>query len=41
VPTLVVAGDKDLFTPLRLAHELVRRIPDAELLVLPAAPTPG
>ena len=36
VPTLVVAGDKDVFTPIRLAHEMVRRIPNAELLVIPA-----
>ncbi|HEY3449748.1 MAG TPA: alpha/beta fold hydrolase [Myxococcales bacterium] len=35
VPTLVVAGEKDLFTPLRLAHDLVRRIPGAELLIIP------
>ena len=35
VPTLVVAGDKDRFTPLRLAQDLARRIPGAELLVIP------
>lgn len=41
VPTLVVAGDKDLFTPVRLAHDLVRRIPGAELLILPGGTHAG
>jgi pimeloyl-ACP methyl ester carboxylesterase len=35
VPTLVVAAEKDWFTPIRLAHEMARRIPGAELLVIP------
>ena len=35
VPTLVVAGERDLFTPLRLSKDLARRIPGAELLVMP------
>jgi len=35
VPTLVVAGERDLFTPLPLSLEMRRRVPDAELLVLP------
>jgi len=35
VPTLVVAGDRDLFTPRRMAERMVRRIAGAELLVVP------
>lgn len=35
VPTLVVAGEKDCFTPIRLAHQMARAIPGAELLVIP------
>ncbi|MBI5545080.1 MAG: alpha/beta hydrolase, partial [Deltaproteobacteria bacterium] len=35
VPTLVVAAEKDLFTPMRLARELVQQIPGSELLVIP------
>lgn len=35
VPALVVAGDKDLFTPRAAAERMARRIPDAELLVVP------
>lgn len=35
VPTLVVAGEHDMMTPLTLAHEMTDRIPGAELLVLP------
>lgn len=35
VPTLVVAGERDLFTPLSLSLEMHDRIPGAELLVLP------
>lgn len=35
VPTLVVAGEHDLFTPLPLSAEMQHRIPDAELLLLP------
>ena len=34
-PTLVVAGEHDLMTPLSLAHEMAERIPHAELLILP------
>ena len=34
VPTLVVAGERDLFTPLRRSREMASRIPGAELLVL-------
>ena len=34
-PTLVVAGERDLFTPLWLSEEIVDRLPHAELLVLP------
>jgi pimeloyl-ACP methyl ester carboxylesterase len=35
VPVLVIAGEKDHFCPLRLAHEMVAAIPGAELLVIP------
>ena len=34
-PTLVVAGESDLFTPLSLSLAMRDRIPGAELLVLP------
>lgn len=34
-PTLVVAGEKDAFTPPFLAEEMAARIPGAELLVVP------
>ena len=34
VPTLVVAGERDLFTPLDRAREMAAAIPKAELLVL-------
>jgi pimeloyl-ACP methyl ester carboxylesterase len=34
VPTLVVAGERDLFTPLRRSREMAAKIPGAELLVL-------
>lgn len=34
VPTLVVAGERDLFTPLERSREMAARIPGAELLVL-------
>ncbi len=34
VPTLVVAGDEDKFTPLELSLEMANRIPNAELLVV-------
>jgi pimeloyl-ACP methyl ester carboxylesterase len=35
VPTLVVAGAKDRFTPVRLSEYMQQLIPDAELLVVP------
>ena len=35
VPALVIAGDKDLFTPRSAAERMARRIPGAELLVVP------
>lgn len=35
-PTLVISGDRDLFTPVELAREMVQRIPEAELLVIPS-----
>jgi pimeloyl-ACP methyl ester carboxylesterase len=35
VPTLVIAAEKDLFTPLRLAREMAARIPKSELLIIP------
>ncbi len=35
VPVLVVAGEKDIFCPLRLAYEMVAQIPGAELLIIP------
>ncbi len=35
VPTLVVAGEQDLLTPLELSHEMQKRIRGAELLLLP------
>jgi pimeloyl-ACP methyl ester carboxylesterase len=34
VPTLVVAGERDLFTPVARSRELAERIPGAELLVV-------
>ncbi len=34
VPTLVVAGERDLFVPIERSRELAARIPGAELLVL-------
>ncbi|MFF0095432.1 alpha/beta fold hydrolase [Streptomyces canus] len=34
VPTLIVAGDADVITPLRLSEEMASSIPDAELHVL-------
>ncbi|HVL82662.1 MAG TPA: alpha/beta fold hydrolase [Actinomycetota bacterium] len=37
VPTLVVAGDRDLVTPVWLAREMSERIPDAQLVVLEGA----
>lgn len=35
VPTLVVAGDRDLMTPRRVAEQMVREIPGAELMLVP------
>lgn len=35
VPTLVIAGDRDLFTPRAAAERMARRIAGAELLVVP------
>jgi pimeloyl-ACP methyl ester carboxylesterase len=35
VPTLVIAGDRDPFAPRGLAQQMARRIPDAEILVVP------
>ena len=41
VPTLVVAGEADTFTPMRLSLAMHRAIPDSELLVLPGASHAG
>ncbi|MEM9073958.1 MAG: alpha/beta hydrolase [Myxococcota bacterium] len=35
VPALLVAGDRDLFTPRSAAERMARRIPGSELLVVP------
>lgn len=35
VPTLVIAGERDIFTPLWLSEEMADRIPGARLLVVP------
>ncbi|HZV01483.1 MAG TPA: alpha/beta hydrolase [Planctomycetota bacterium] len=35
VPTLVIAGERDIFTPLHLSEEMADRIPGARLLVIP------
>jgi pimeloyl-ACP methyl ester carboxylesterase len=35
IPVLVIAGDRDLFTPRRAAEDMVLRIRGAELLVVP------
>jgi pimeloyl-ACP methyl ester carboxylesterase len=37
VPTLVVAGTADKFTPFRLAEEMARSIPRADLVAVPNA----
>lgn len=37
VPTLVISGARDLFTPASLGRTMVERIPNAELLELPDA----
>lgn len=34
IPTLVVAGTRDAMTPLAISEQLVRSLPDAELLVM-------
>ncbi len=36
VPTLVIAGERDNFTPARLSREMQARIPGGELLMIPA-----
>jgi len=41
VPTLVVAGEADTFTPMRLSLAMHRAIPESELLVLPGASHAG
>lgn len=35
VPALIIAGDRDPFTPRELAHQMARRIPEAETLIVP------
>jgi pimeloyl-ACP methyl ester carboxylesterase len=35
VPALVVAGERDAFTPMRLSVDMQRRLPRSELLVVP------
>lgn len=35
-PTLVITGDRDLFTPVSQSREMAARIPGAELLVIPS-----
>ncbi|MFT3765329.1 MAG: alpha/beta hydrolase [Minicystis sp.] len=35
VPALVIAGDRDPMTPRELAQQMARRIPEAEILVVP------
>jgi len=35
VPTLVIAGDRDIFTPRPVAERMVRAIPGAELMTVP------
>jgi pimeloyl-ACP methyl ester carboxylesterase len=37
VPTLVIAGDRDAFTPRQLAQQMARRIPRGELLLVRGA----
>ena len=37
VPTLIIAAEKDLFTPIRLARQMAQMIPNCELLVIPGA----
>jgi pimeloyl-ACP methyl ester carboxylesterase len=35
VPTLVIAGELDTFTPAELSREMAEKIPGAELLIVP------
>lgn len=35
VPALVIAGDRDRMTPRELAQQMARRIPEAEIMVVP------
>ena len=35
VPTLIIAGEDDLFTPLYISEEMHREIPGAEMLIIP------
>ncbi len=35
VPTLVIAGERDIFTPKRLSEHMVRRLSRAELMIVP------
>ena len=35
VPVLVIAAERDTFTPVRYAHQMARQIPSADLLVVP------
>jgi pimeloyl-ACP methyl ester carboxylesterase len=41
VPTLVIAGEKDTFTPMWLSERMQASIPGAELLMLPAGTHTG
>jgi pimeloyl-ACP methyl ester carboxylesterase len=34
-PVLIIAGDHDPFTPRELAHQMARRIPESETLIVP------
>lgn len=36
VPTLIITGDRDLFTPVGQSREMAAKIPGAELLVIPS-----
>ncbi|MBF0117698.1 MAG: alpha/beta hydrolase [Desulfobacterales bacterium] len=35
VPTLIIAGEDDIFTPWRISEEMCNTIPDSELLTIP------
>jgi pimeloyl-ACP methyl ester carboxylesterase len=37
VPTLVIAGERDFFTPRQLAHKIARQVPGGEILVVRGA----